>query len=110
MSWLRALLNATRTIKRWSVEMQNITPHTPQGVPLDPRWKQQAPLKAKQATDDYLHRLQSAWRGSLTKTNESEVIKARLTSDSRADALRMVCDTDEEEVWIGDGVTVRRRK
>ena len=42
---------------------------------------------------------------SLTITIESELIKARLTSDSRADALRIVCDNDEEEVWIGDGVT-----
>lgn len=92
------------------LKMQNITPHVPRGVPLDQDWKQQAPLRAKQATDDYMHRLQNAWRGSLTKMNDSEVIKARLTSDSRANGLRMVCDNDEEEVWIGDGVTVRKRK
>ena len=88
----------------------NITTHVPHGVPLDPSWQQQAPLRAKQATDDYLHRLQNAWKGSLTKTNDSEIINARLTNDSRTDSLRMVADNEEEEVWIGDGVTVRKRK
>ena len=95
----------------------NITPHTSQGVPLDARWKEQAPLRSKQATDDYLHRLQNAWKGALTKTNDSEIINARLTSDSavisgdtRTDSLRLVVDNQEEEVWVGDGVTVRTRK
>ena len=95
----------------------NITPHTPHGVPLDPHWRQQAPLKAKQATDDYLHRLQNAWKGALTKSNDSEIINARLTNDSagisgetRADSLRLVVENEEEEVWIGGGVTVRRRR
>ena len=88
----------------------NITPHTSQGVPLGPRWKEQASLRAKQATDDYLHRLQNAWKGSLTKSNGSEVINARLANDSRTDSLRMVVDNEEEEVWIGDGVTVRKKR
>ena len=95
----------------------NISPQVPHGVPLDPRWEQQAPIRAKQATDDYLHRLQNAWKGSLTKTNDSEIINARLTSDSavisgdtRTDSLRLVVDNQEEQVWVGDGVTVRRRK
>ena len=88
----------------------NITPSTSQGVPLDARWKEQAPLRAKQATDDYLHRLQNAWKGSLTKSNDSEIINARLTNDSRTDSLRMVSDNEEEEVWIGDGVTVRKKR
>ena len=95
----------------------NITPHTPQGVPLDPRWQQQAPVRAKQASDDYLHRLQNAWRGSLTKTDDSEIINARLTNDSagisgdtRTDSLRLIVDNEEEEVWIGDGVTVRKKR
>ena len=79
-------------------------------MPLDPRWQQQAPTRAKQATDDYLHRLQNAWKGSLTKTNDSEIINARLTHDSRTDSLRIVVDNEEEEVWVGDGVTVRKRK
>ncbi len=88
----------------------NITPHTPHGVPLDPHWRQQATLKAKQATDDYLHRLQNSWKGSLTKTNDSEIINARLTNDSRTDSLRLVVENEEEEVWIGDGVRVRRKR
>ena len=95
----------------------NITPHTSQGVPLDARWKEQAPLRAKQATDDYLHRLQNAWKGSLTKLNDSEIINARLTNDSagisgetRTDSLRLIVDNEQEEVWIGDGVTVRKKR
>ena len=88
----------------------NITPHTSQGVPLDARWKEHAPLRAKQATDDYLYRLQNAWKGSLTKSNDSEIINARLTNDSRTDSLQMVVDNEEEEVWIGDGVTVRKKR
>jgi len=92
------------------LKMQNITPHVPHGVPLSRDWQQQAPLRAKQATDDYLHRLQNAWKGSLTKSNDSEIINARLTNDSRSDSLRMVVDNEKEEIWIGDGVTVRKRK
>ena len=95
----------------------NITAHVPQGVPLDARWKEQAPLRAKQATDEYLHRLQNAWKGSLTKTNDSEIINARLTNDSagisgetRTDSLRLVVENEEEEVWMGDGVTVRKKR
>jgi len=95
----------------------NITPNTAQGVPLNTQWAQQAPLKAKQAADDYLHRLQNAWKGSLTKSNNSETINARLTKDSagisgetRVDSLRLVVDNQEEEVWIGKGVTVRKKR
>ena len=67
-------------------------------------------MRAKQATDDYLHRLQNAWKGSLTTSNDSEIINARLTNDSRTDSLQMVVDNEEEEVWIGDGVTVRKKR
>jgi len=79
-------------------------------VPLGRDWQQQAPLRAKQATDEYLHRLQNAWKGSLTKTNDSEIINARLTNDSRTDSLRLIVENDEEEVWVGDGVTVRKKR
>ena len=61
--------------------------------------------------------IQNVCRGSLTKTNDSEIINARLTNDSagisgdtRTDSLRLIVDNEEEEVWVGDGVTVRKRK
>ena len=90
----------------------NVQAHVPAGTPLPSDWKQAAPLKAQQATDDYLNRLQNAWRQPLSRTNESELMEARLrpTSDSRADALSKVSDDEDEQVWSSTGAVVRIKK
>ena len=92
--------------------MINVQAHAPAGSPLPSGWKQVAPLKAQQVTQDYLDRLQNAWRHPLSRTNQSELMDARLrpTSDSRADALSMVSDDENEEVWSSTGAVVRIKK
>jgi len=69
-------------------------------------------MKAQQATDDYLNRLQNAWRQPLSRTNESELMEARLrpTRDSRVDALSKVSDDEDEQVWSSTGAVVRIKK
>ncbi|MCB4428488.1 hypothetical protein FZX09_06695 [Synechococcus sp. MU1643] len=59
-----------------------------------------------------MNRLQNAWRQTLSRTNQGELMDARLrpTSDSRADALSMVCDDENEEVWSSTGAVVRIKK
>ena len=88
----------------------NVTPHMPQGQQMPANWQAHSAARKAAAEASYLNKLQNAWRATLTKTNESEIFNARLTNDSRNDSLRMVVDNKEEEVWIGDGVTVRKRK
>mgnify|MGYP007080516544 CR=1 FL=1 len=73
-------------------------------------WQANSAARKASAEASYLNKLQNAWKALLTKSNDSEIINARLTNDSRTDSLRMVADNEEEEVWIGDGVTVRKRK
>ena len=92
--------------------MINVQAHAPAGSPLPSGWKQVAPLKAQQATEDYMNRLQNAWRQPLSRTNQSELMDARLrpTNDSRADALSKVCDDETEEVWSSTGAVVRIKK
>lgn len=92
--------------------MNNVQAHCPQGEKLPEDWTLNAPLRARQASRDYLERLQNAWRGPLLRTNDSDLMQARLrpTSDSRADALRLVADGDDEQVWQEAGVTVRIKK
>ena len=92
--------------------MINVQAHAPAGSPLPSGWKQAAPLKAQQATEDYMNRLQNAWRQTLSRTNQSELMDARLrpTSDSRVDALSMVSDDENEEVWSSTGAVVRIKK
>ncbi|WP_186496988.1 hypothetical protein [Synechococcus sp. A15-24] len=92
--------------------MINVQAHAPAGTPLPSGWKHTAPLKAQQATQDYLDRLQNAWLQQLSRTNQSELMDARLrpTSDSRADALSMVSDDEIEEVWSSAGAVVRIKK
>ena len=88
----------------------NVTPHMPHGQQMPAGWQANSAARKASAEASYLNKLQNAWRATLTKTNESEIFNARLTNDSRNDSLRMVVDNKEEEVWIGDGVTVRKRK
>lgn len=92
--------------------MSSVQAHVPAGTPLPSGWMQAAPLKAQQATDDYLNRLQNAWIQPLSRTNESELMEARLrsTSDSRCDALSMLSDDEEEQVWTSTGAVVRIKK
>ena len=92
--------------------MNNVQAHGPSGQKLPSDWRNQAPIKAQQATSDYMERLQNAWRKPLLRTNDSELMQARLrpTGDSRADALRLVVDDDDEQVWQEPGATVRIRK
>ena len=90
----------------------NVQAHAPHGQQMPRGWQQQAPLRAQQATSDYLSKLENAWRQPLTKNNDSESMQARLrpTGDSRADALRLVADDDDEQIWQEPGATVRIRK
>ena len=90
----------------------NISAHPPAGQPLTADWKLHAPLRANQATDSYLDRLQNGWRQPLTKQNDSELMQARLrtTDGSRCDALRLVTDDEDEQIWRSPGATVRIRK
>ncbi len=88
----------------------NVTPHMPHGQQMPAGWQANSAARKASAEASYLNKLQNAWKALLTKSNDSEIINARLTNDSRTDSLRMVADNEEEEVWIGDGVTVRKRK
>ena len=82
----------------------------PHGQQMPAGWQANSAARKASAEASYLNKLQNAWKALLTKSNDSEIINARLTNDSRTDSLRMVADNEEEEVWIGDGVTVRKRK
>ena len=90
----------------------NVQAHAPAGQALAADWKLNAPLRAKQASESYLDRLQNSWRQPLTKQNDSELIQARLrpTDDSRCDTLRLVADDEDEQIWHSPGATVRIRK
>ena len=90
----------------------NVQAHAPAGQQLPKDWLHTASLRAQQATDDYLNRLQNAWRQPLSRTNTSELMEARLrpTSDSRADALSMVADDEDEQIWTSTGAVVRIKK
>ena len=92
--------------------MINVQAHGPHGQKLPEGWRLNAPLRAQQASQNYLDKLQNAWRKPLLRTNDSETMQARLrpTGDSRADALRLVADDDDEQVWREAGATVRIRK
>jgi len=92
--------------------MNSIQAHCAQGQKLPGGWRSNAPVMAQQATSDYLERLQNNWRKPLLRTNDSEIMRARLrpTVDARVDALRLVVDDQQEEVWREPGVTVRIKK
>lgn len=82
----------------------------PHGQQMPAGWQAHSAARKAAAEAAYLNKLENAWKAPLTKSNNSEIFNARLTSDSRTDSLRMVVDNDAEEVWMGDGVTVRKRK
>ena len=92
--------------------MNNVQAHGPHGQKLPEGWRLNAPLRAQQASQNYLDKLQNAWREPLLRTNDSETMQARLrpTGDSRADVLRLVADGDDEQVWQEPGATVRIKK
>ena len=79
-----------------------------QQMPSD--WKAHSAARKAAAEAAYLNKLQNAWKSPLTKSNDSDIFNARLTSDSRNDSLRMVVDNEEEQVWQEAGATVRIRK
>lgn len=92
--------------------MNSIQSHFAQGQKLPEGWRSSAPIRAQQASSDYMEKLQNAWRKPLLRTNDSEIMRARLrpTADSRVDSLRLVVDDQQEEVWQETGVTVRIKK
>lgn len=88
----------------------------PHGQQMPGDWKAHSAARKAAAEASYLNRLQNAWKSPLTKSNDSEIFKARLTNDSagvsiesRNDSLRLVVDNEEEEVWIGNGLTIRKK-
>ena len=96
-----------------SKQNPNVTISYGHGRQMPRGWEQAAHQRKIRAETDYMHRLENAWRGPLTKTNDSSVHNARLTNDSayRADTMRMVDSTDEWEEWTDDsGVRVVRTK
>ena len=87
----------------------NVTPHMPHGQQMPTGWQAHSAARKAAAEASYLDKLQNAWKAPLTKSNDSEIFNARLTNDSRNDSLRMVIDNEEEEVWMGNGVTIRKK-
>ena len=63
---------------------RNITHHCLQGQPLQSNWKQLAAGRAKQADDQYLDRLQNAWKqaGNNAQQHQPPMVAARLTVDA----------------------------
>jgi hypothetical protein len=89
----------------------NVTVHTMAGRSLPRDWQAQAANNAISFDEELRHRLENRWRAPLTTTNNSPIIGARLSrQDSRMDALRLVKDDEQEEVWQAPGVRVIRRK
>lgn len=88
----------------------NISVHTMAGRELPRDWRAQAANNRASFDEELRHRLENKWRTSLTTTNDSPIIGARLRQDSRMDGLRLVVDDDEQEVWQAAGVRVIRRK
>jgi len=109
--------------------MANFQAQPPAGRPLPSNWAAMAPLRGQQANQDYMHKLENAWRGPLTSQNSSMAHGARLGNqppapaapprrDSRADTrmdgiMQLVKDDAFEQVWkdnTGRLVTIKKRK
>ena len=77
--------------------------------PVDGKSKQRS---TQPVLTSYLDRLTNAWRGNLTTKNESIVASAQLgrRDSSRMDALVLVEETDEFEVWEANGTRVIKKK
>lgn len=104
---------------------RNITAHCLQGQKLPDNWKQLAAGRAKQADEQYLDRLQNAWRnaGSNAQQNQPPMVAARLTNDAadpahnahqpRFDGRLVLERTDANgfEEWrdLTTGAIIRRR-
>ena len=108
----------------------NFTAQPPAGRPLPSNWQAMAPLRGQQANQDYLHKLENAWRGPLTSQNSSMAHGARLgnqppapaapkRNDARSDArfdgtMRLISEDETMQLWRNDdGTTVqimKRRK
>ena len=103
----------------------NISTHPPQGQQLPSNWRQLAPGAARQAEQNYLDRLQNAWRnaGSNAQQHQPAMRAARLTTDaadpahnahqSRFDGQMVLERTDANgfEEWrdLTTGAIIRRR-
>ena len=63
---------------------RNITAHCLQGQKLPDNWKQLAAGRAKQADEQYLDRIQNAWKqaGNNAQQNQPAMRAARLTNDA----------------------------
>ena len=109
--------------------MANFQSQPPAGRQLPANWAAMAPLRGQQANQDYMHKLENAWRGPLTSQNSSMAHGARLGNqppapaapprrDSRADArmdgmMLLVKDDDLEQIWKDDSgrlVTIKKRR
>ena len=110
--------------------MANFQSQPPAGRQLPANWAAMAPLRGQQANQDYMHKLENAWRGPLTSQNSSMAHGARLGNqppapaapprrDSRADTsrndgtMRLVFEDDEQQVWkdySGTLVTIKKRR
>lgn len=82
-----------------------------QGRPLPPDWKEQAERNRRHFDAELRAKLESQWKAPLSSSNGSAAMAARLgRQDSRLDALRLVADDGEQEVWQAPGIRVVRRK
>ena len=104
---------------------RNISTHPPQGQQLPANWRQLAPGAARQAEQNYLDRIQNAWRnaGNNAQQNQPPMRAARLTTDaadpahnahqSRFDGQLVLERTDANgfETWrdLTTGAIIRRR-
>ena len=86
----------------------NVSVQPPAGRQLPENWIRDSGARKANAESDYLNRIENAWRNT---GSNNPLQSARLTKDSRTDAMTRVSDSEDEEVWIdGKGQTVRIRK
>lgn len=89
----------------------NISVQPGAGRQLPRDWQAKAANNRASFDDHLRQKLENQWRQPLTTTNDSTIINARLSrSDSRLDALRLVVNDEQEEVWQAPGVRVIRKK
>ena len=101
----------------------NVTPNCPAGRKLPADWARLAPGVAQRAEQDYLDRLQNAWRSAPQQQQLSSMRAARLTHDAadpahnahqpRFDGQLVLERTDSDgfEQWRDTvtGAIIRRR-
>ena len=87
----------------------NVDPIGGRQLPRD--WQAQAANNRISFDAQLREKLENQWRKPLTSIGNSSMQAARLgRKDSRLDALRLVVDDDEQEIWNAPGVRVIRRK